>query len=84
MNLIEDEFYERMLPALRVKKNYLKTLKITSITEKDIWHYFCYTYWENENNLTIDKMVDDILNIDNLKLCLEIRKEKDNGTNNSK
>ena len=65
-----EELYVRMLPALKTKKNEMKSMKIY-MNEIDIWNYFCQNIWNNKNGLTMGDMVDDILNTDNLDIYLK-------------
>ena len=64
-----EEVYVRLLPALKTKKNEMKTLKLR-ITEIEIWHYFCENVWQKKNGLTLGEMVDDILNTDSMEIYL--------------
>ncbi len=58
------ELYERLLPALRTKKNEMVRQGYTYIKEEDIWNYFKEKKWTKAKNLTLFDMVDDILNTD--------------------
>lgn len=60
-----NELYERLLPALRSKKKELNKNGFNYIHEEDIWNYLKGHVWYNNTNLTLDKMVDDILNTNN-------------------
>lgn len=60
-----NELYERLLPALRSKKKELNSSGFNYIHEEDIWNHLKSYTWKNNNNLTLDKMVDDILNTSN-------------------
>lgn len=57
----QSELFNRVLPALRTKKNELIRNDIKIINENDIWS-FNKIKWKNTSGLTISKMVDDILN----------------------
>lgn len=57
------ELKQRLMPALRNRKRELKTKNI-SITEDELWDYFAENYWKNAINLSLSRMVDDILNQD--------------------
>ena len=70
-----EELYIRMLPALKTKKNEMKSLKM-NINEIDIWNYFCQNIWNQKNGLTMGEMVDDILNTDSIDIYIK------KGTNN--
>jgi len=60
-----NELYERLLPALRSKKKELTNNKIQYIHEEDIWNYLKQYKWKHNVDLTLAKMVDDILNANN-------------------
>ena len=62
------ELYERLLPALKNKKNELHKLGFNNIEEKDIWNYLKEKKWKNAYNLLLYQMVDDIINVDNILL----------------
>lgn len=55
-----DELYKRVLPALEIKAKEYGNI----ISPKDIWDYLAKTVWPNSNDLTLAKMVDDILKCD--------------------
>lgn len=78
-----EELYNRLKPALRSKIKELHKLDKVYIKENDIFEYLSNNKWETSNNLTLDKMVDDILYADNNKLDeyvqRKIVKEKYNG-----
>lgn len=63
-----EELYNRLKPALRSKVKVLRASKITYINEEDIFEYLSNNVWNKTNNLSLDKMVNDILFIDNDKL----------------
>lgn len=54
------ELYERVFPALKLRKKELKSQNI-EMGEIDIWNYFS-TQWQNCSDLVLSKIVDDILN----------------------
>lgn len=74
-----DELYKRVLPALQTKISELKREKIEYIKAIDIWQYCIENIWKNKSDLRIYELVDDILNVDSLKLELYIKR---NITNN--
>ena len=73
-----EELYVRILPALKTKKNEMKSLKL-DINEIDIWNYFCQNIWNQKNGLTMGEMVDDILNTDSIDIY--VKKGKNNEDN---
>lgn len=56
-----NELKQRLMPALRNRKRELMRKNI-SITEDELWEYFATNYWKNAINLSLARMVDDILN----------------------
>lgn len=73
-----NELYERLLPALRSKKKELNSCGFNYIHEEDIWNYLKSYAWKNNNNLTLDKMVDDILNTSNQEFENYMKKQIEN------
>ena len=74
------ELYARVLPALKSKKKELVKNKIKYISEKDIWNLLSNNTWKREQDLTLADIVDDILNISNIRLVEmyhELHKEKE-------
>lgn len=69
-----NELYKRVLPALQTKVSELKREKINYIDALDIWQYCIDNIWKNKNDLRIYELVDDILNVDDLKLELFVKK----------
>ena len=59
------ELKKRLTPALISKKEELKRVSITNISEEDIWLYLSKNKWAKANNLTLYDMVSDILHLDN-------------------
>ena len=70
-----EELYKRLLPAINTKLAELKRENITNIQKLDIWNYCVANLWKKKRDLRIYEMVDDILNLDNLKLSLFVTKE---------
>ncbi len=69
------ELYDRLLPALRTKKEEMRRCGINYIKEEDIWNYFKETKWKKSTNLSLYQMVTDVLNTDNI-LIEDYFKEK--------
>ena len=63
-----NELYARVLPALKSKKKELVRSKIKYIDEKEIWTLLSNNTWRKDKDLTLADIVDDILNINNMKL----------------
>lgn len=78
------ELYNRLLPALKAKKEEMRRLGINYIKEEDIWNYLKEIKWKKANNLSLYEMTSDVLNIENeliesyLKNKLRTRKSKPN------
>lgn len=62
------ELYKALVPVFNVKKRLLINANYNNITNEDIWKYLSVTKWKYTNNLTISEMVNDIINIDALKI----------------
>ena len=59
------DLYKRLMPALKSKKSELYLCGYKFITELDIWNCLRSYKWNDQTSLTLDKMVDDILNTKN-------------------
>lgn len=57
------ELYNKVLPALKVKKRELKK-KEKEMSEKDIFLNLIKDKWKEKQNLTLNEVVNDILNYD--------------------
>lgn len=62
------KLYLILRPAFKVKRRLLKHSYCPYIKDKDIWEYLSNYKWKKQKNLTIAEMVDDIINIDNIKI----------------
>ena len=69
----EAELYERLLPALSVKKNECHRARLKYISEADIWNYLKQVVWTKASNLELANMVNDILTTDIEKLDRTLR-----------
>ncbi len=58
------ELYQRVRPALAVKKAQMHREGYTHIKETDIWNYFKEIKWQKAENLYLHDIVADIINID--------------------
>lgn len=56
-----EELKRRVMPALRLRKRELKRQNY-HITEEELWNYFVDNFWKKSIQLSLAKMVDDILN----------------------
>ena len=67
------DLYKRMLPAMHAKVSELKRENFNFIDTLDIWNYAMTYIWKNKSDLRIYEMVDDVLNIDGMKLEMYVR-----------
>lgn len=77
------ELYIRVEPALDCKVNEIKRSGINYINKEDIWNYLKISIWNYKNNLTLEQMVDDILNIEIDKIDYYVKKEMKNYKRNA-
>lgn len=61
-----EELYERLLPALRTKKEEMKRNGFSYIKEEDIWNYLKIHKWKTSRGLTLYDMVNDVLNTEDM------------------
>lgn len=59
-----NELKIRVTPALETRVTDYKNNNINNITSDDIWNYLKDNMWKQAHNLTLAKMVDDILKCD--------------------
>jgi len=67
------DLYKRVLPAIETKISELKRENIKFVDHLDIWNYCVENFWKNKSDLRIYEIVDDILNVDGLKVEIFIR-----------
>ena len=60
-----EKLYELLLPALETKEIQLRRNDYLDISKEDIWTYLKENVWNEKNNLRVNRMVSDILNINN-------------------
>lgn len=72
------ELYNRVQPALDCKVDEIKRGQIKYISKEDIWNFLKLNVWNYKNNLTLDEMVDDILNVSTDKLDRYVKREMKN------
>ena len=70
------ELYNRLLPALRSKKDQMVREGYLFTTEINIWKALYSSKWKQSTRLTLADMVDDILNTNSLTIYRNIRKEQ--------
>lgn len=73
----EDELYNRLLPAMKSKRNILNRSGYSYIKEEDIWETLKNKKWHDVKDLMLCDMVDDILHTDN-KIFGNFYREKNN------
>ena len=61
-----EELYKRIKPALKTKKEEMRSAGYLYIKEEDIWNYLQEVKWINAKNLSLYQMVSDVLNSDNM------------------
>ena len=59
-----EELYDRVLPALRSKKEELIRNHIIYVSERDIWNYLAKMYWRKKKGLEFYELIDSIINLD--------------------
>ncbi len=55
------ELKQRVMPALKLRKKELQKQN-RILSEEEIWNYFVEHSWKNAYQLSLSKMVDEILN----------------------
>ena len=60
----QESLFNRVLPALRVKRRLMNKNGFKFITEEEIWTSLKKCKWAQEKGLMLCDMVDDILNTD--------------------
>lgn len=73
-----NDLYKRLLPALEAKTKEFKRCNYSYVHEEDIWNCCKENFWNNSESLGLYKMVDDILNTDNLVFSEFLKKQLDN------
>lgn len=68
-----EELYKRVLPALNTRVSELQRKHI-NVSELDIWNYCVNNYWKNQKDLRIYKLVENILNVDEMSLQNYLKK----------
>lgn len=61
-----EELYNRIKPALITKKEEMRRSGYIYIKIEDIWNYLKEEKWINSKNLSLYRMVNDVLNADNM------------------
>ncbi len=64
----KEALYQRIRPAMWVKKEELRKSGYPYIKETDIWNYLIETKWKESHDLMLSDIVNDVLNTENTKL----------------
>jgi len=56
-----EELKKRLMPALKLRKRELRKQNY-HLSEEEIWNYFVNNHWRKSIQLSLAKMVDDVLN----------------------
>jgi len=59
-----EELYQRLRPALKIKRDELIRNNINYVKCEDIWNYLKNKKWVRAHNLLLYEMVEDIFNCD--------------------
>ena len=70
------ELYQRIYPALTIKKNSINSLFKSNIKEIEIWDYFKNNVWKREKKLELCDIVNNILNDDDTEIYFSIKKSR--------
>ncbi len=70
----QEQLYQILIPAFKVKLRLLKNDNYNSITKKDIWNYLKENKWCKSIDLTLAEMVNDIIHADNKEIDLYKKK----------
>ncbi len=70
-----EELYQRLLPALRTKKEEMRRNGFSYIKEEDIWNYLKIHKWKNSKGLTLFDMVNDVLNTEDIYIDDYLKRE---------
>lgn len=65
----QDKLFERVLPALKIKRSLMKRKGYNFFSEEDIFNCLKISKWKNENELMLCDIIDDILNISEVTLA---------------
>lgn len=70
-----EELYQRLLPALRTKKEEMRRNGFSYIKEEDIWNYLKIHKWKSSKGLTLFDMVNDVLNTEDMYIDDYLKRE---------
>ena len=69
------ELYDRIMPALRTKREEMRRHGYSYIKEEDVWNYLKEVKWVKANNLSLAEMVSDVLNTEDAYIDSYLRKK---------
>jgi hypothetical protein len=70
----QEQLYQILIPAFKVKLRLLKNDNYNSITKKDIWNYLKENKWCKSIDLSLSEMVNDIIHAYNKEIDLYKKK----------
>lgn len=71
----EHELYDRIIPALRTKKEEMRRNGYSYIKEEDIWNYLKEVKWKQSKGLELCEMVSDVLNTEEVYVDRYLREK---------
>lgn len=71
----KEELYERILPALTLRRKELKKEGFV-VKEEEIWNFLSTNVYKYKENLTLADIVDEILKLDSVRLQEYLFKNK--------
>ena len=76
-----NDLYKRMLPALRTRVEEINRLGF-NYKQIDVWNFLFQTKWHFMSNLRLNELVNDIFNLDEIKLINYYKNDRneENGT----
>lgn len=60
----QEELYNSLVSVFAVKRRLLSITKYNYLTDKDIWLYLANMKWKYAIGLTLNEIINDIINID--------------------
>ncbi len=69
------ELYDRIMPALRTKREEMRRHGYSYIKEEDVWNYLKEVKWVKANNLSLAEMVSDVLNTEDAYIDSYLREK---------
>lgn len=69
------ELYDRIMPALRTKREEMRRHGYSYIKEEDVWNYLKEVKWVKANNLSLAEMVSDVLNTEDVYIDSYLREK---------